>query len=52
MRVLVLSLVTNLAAGIAGRPLTHTEVLEVGEASRTRLAALLERLLDLLAGTA
>lgn len=50
MRVLVLSLVTNLAAGITGRPLTHTEVLEVGDAARSRLAALLERLLDLLAG--
>ncbi len=46
MRVLALSLATNLAAGIAGRPLTHQEVLEAGEAARGRLAVLLERLLD------
>ncbi|HVN76912.1 MAG TPA: purine-nucleoside phosphorylase [Thermoanaerobaculaceae bacterium] len=41
MRVLVLSLATNMAAGIAGRPLTHTEVLEAGEAARARLQTLL-----------
>ena len=44
MRVVVLSLATNLAAGIAGRPLTHEEVIETGEAARSRLAALLQRL--------
>ena len=41
MRVLVLSLATNMAAGIAGRPLTHSEVLEAGEAARVRLQTLL-----------
>jgi purine-nucleoside phosphorylase len=44
MRVLVLSLATNMAAGIAGRPLTHEEVLEAGEAARGRLGDLLQRL--------
>ena len=50
MRVLVLSLVTNLAAGIAGRPLTHQEVLDVGAAARGRLTDLLAALLTELAG--
>lgn len=44
MRTLVLSLATNMAAGIADRPLTHQEVLEVGEAARGRLQGLLERI--------
>lgn len=44
MRVLVCSLVTNLAAGLADGPLTHEEVMEAGRAARARLAALLERL--------
>ncbi len=53
MRVLVLSLVTNLAAGIAGRPLTHLEVLEAGEAARSRLSVLLQGLVsELAAGSA
>jgi purine-nucleoside phosphorylase len=53
MRVLVLSLATNPAAGIAGRPLTHQEVLDAGEAAKGKLAALLERLVsDIVAGTA
>jgi len=46
MRVLVLSLVTNAAAGRAAHPLSHEEVLEVGLASRDRLKALLGRLLE------
>ncbi len=41
MRVLVLSLATNMAAGITDRPLTHQEVLEAGEAARGRLQNLL-----------
>ncbi|MGE5236083.1 MAG: purine-nucleoside phosphorylase [Acidobacteriota bacterium] len=52
MRVLVLSLATNPAAGIAGRPLTHHEVIEAGEAARGRLVALLERLVAELVETA
>jgi purine-nucleoside phosphorylase len=46
MRVAVLSLVTNLAAGIAGRPLTHEEVLVAGDAAREKLGLLLDRLTD------
>jgi len=49
MRVLVLSLATNSAAGVAGRPLTHEEVLEAGEAANARLSDLLARLLGDLA---
>ncbi len=49
MRVLVLSLATNMAAGIAGRPLTHEEVLEAGRAARERLEGLLQRLIAKLA---
>jgi purine-nucleoside phosphorylase len=46
MRVLVLSLVTNQAAGISGKTLTHEEVIEAGNAAKGRLADLLQRLLD------
>ncbi|HYO38340.1 MAG TPA: purine-nucleoside phosphorylase [Nocardioidaceae bacterium] len=43
MEVLGVSLVTNLAAGISGRPLDHAEVLEAGRAAATRMGALLGR---------
>jgi purine-nucleoside phosphorylase len=49
MRVLVLSLATNMAAGIAGRPLTHQEVIEAGRAAQGRLQGLLQRLIAELA---
>lgn len=49
LRVLVLSLVTNLAAGISREPLTHEEVMEAGAAARPRLAALIGGLLEELA---
>jgi purine-nucleoside phosphorylase len=52
MRVLVLSLATNPAAGITGVPLTHEEVIEAGEAAKGKLRALLEKLLDDLGGGA
>ena len=52
MRVLVLSLATNPAAGITGQPLTHEEVIEAGEAAKGKLRLLLERLLDDLGGAA
>jgi purine-nucleoside phosphorylase len=39
--VLGVSLVTNLAAGIAGHPLSHAEVLAAGAASATRMGTLL-----------
>jgi purine-nucleoside phosphorylase len=45
LRVLVLSLATNMAAGIAGRPLTHQEVIEAGRAAHGRLESLLQRLI-------
>lgn len=44
MRVLGLSLVTNLAAGLSDTQLTHEEVMEVGAIARPRLAALLRHL--------
>lgn len=46
MKVLVLSLVTNAAAGRAAHPLNHEEVLQVGLQARERLQTLLGRLLD------
>jgi purine-nucleoside phosphorylase len=39
--VLGVSLVTNLAAGITGQPLSHAEVLAAGAASAGRMGALL-----------
>lgn len=39
--VLGLSLVTNLAAGMTGQPLSHAEVLEAGRQSAARMGALL-----------
>ena len=39
--VLGISLVTNLAAGLSGEKLDHTEVLAAGQASAARIGALL-----------
>jgi purine-nucleoside phosphorylase len=39
--VLGVSLVTNMAAGITGEPLSHVEVLEAGAASAARMGSLL-----------
>lgn len=39
--VLAISLITNLAAGMTGQPLSHEEVLEAGRQSATRMGALL-----------
>ncbi len=44
MRVLVLSLASNLAAGLSASPLTHEEVLEAGKSASGRLAGLMGRL--------
>jgi purine-nucleoside phosphorylase len=41
VEVLAVSLVTNLAAGMTGQPLDHTEVLEAGAASAARVGRLL-----------
>ncbi len=46
MEVLGISLVTNLAAGITGEPLSHTEVLEVGRASAARMGTLLAAIIE------
>lgn len=43
-RVLGISMVTNLAAGITGAPLDHQEVLAAGKASATRVGTLLRQL--------
>jgi purine-nucleoside phosphorylase len=44
-RVLAMSLVTNLAAGISARPLSHDEVQETAIAARSRFGSLLDALL-------
>ncbi len=41
VEVLAVSLVTNLAAGMTGKPLSHDEVLEAGRQSATRMGSLL-----------
>lgn len=45
MEVLGISLVTNLAAGITGEPLSHDEVLAAGRQSATRMGSLLVEVL-------
>ena len=44
--VLGVSLVTNLAAGITGRPLSHEEVLDAGRQSATRMGSLLSAVIS------
>jgi purine-nucleoside phosphorylase len=44
--VLGVSLVTNLAAGMTGQPLSHAEVLETGRQSATRMGSLLAEVLS------
>jgi purine-nucleoside phosphorylase len=48
VRVLGISLVTNLAAGITGTPLSHAEVLAEGAAAGPRLGGLLRAILEAL----
>jgi purine-nucleoside phosphorylase len=43
--VMGVSLVTNLAAGMTGEPLSHAEVLEAGRQSATRMGSLLAEVL-------
>ncbi|HEX8691875.1 MAG TPA: purine-nucleoside phosphorylase [Longimicrobium sp.] len=45
VRCLGISCITNLAAGLAGHPLTHDEVIEVGARVRDRLVALVRGVL-------
>ena len=51
-RVLGLSCVTNLAAGMSGQPLSHDEVTEVASRVRARFVALLDAVLTRLGGAA
>jgi len=41
IRVLGISCVTNMAAGISGQAIRHSEVMEMGERAKGQLAALL-----------
>ena len=45
LRVLAISCVTNMAAGILDRPINHQEVLETGERVKTKFIQLLETIL-------
>jgi purine-nucleoside phosphorylase len=45
LEVFGVSLVTNLAAGLAGKPLSHTEVIEAGRGSAERMGKLLGELI-------
>jgi purine-nucleoside phosphorylase len=45
MEILGLSLVTNLAAGMTGEPLSHEEVLAAGKASAARMGSLLAQVI-------
>jgi purine-nucleoside phosphorylase len=45
-QVLAVSLVTNLAAGMTGEPLSHAEVLEAGRQSATRMGSLLSAVIS------
>jgi purine-nucleoside phosphorylase len=50
MEVLGISLVTNLAAGVGDRPLSHEEVLETGQAAAGRCGSLLAAIVAEIAG--
>jgi purine-nucleoside phosphorylase len=45
MKVLAISVVTNMAAGILEQPINHTEVLEIGKRIRGQFSALMNRLI-------
>ncbi len=46
MRVLGISSITNMAAGVLNEPINHEDVLAMGERTRERFAALLEAIID------
>jgi len=52
MRVLGISCITNMASGVLKKKLDHKEVLEIGEKSRTALLDVLERIIQVAAGSA
>ena len=45
MRVLGLSCITNMAAGVTDQPINHEEVIETGERVRATFAGLLRRII-------
>jgi len=45
LKVLAISCVTNMAAGILDQPLSHAEVMETGERVKTKFEALLRAVL-------
>ena len=45
MKVLAISCVTNMAAGVLNQPINHAEVLETGARVRTSFVALLKALI-------
>jgi purine-nucleoside phosphorylase len=49
IRVLGISCVTNMAAGILNQPISHAEVMEMGERVRTQFVALLRRVIPRIA---
>ena len=49
IKVLAISCVTNLAAGISGEPLNHLEVMQTGERVRKEFIGLLERVIPMIA---
>lgn len=51
MKVLAISVVTNMAAGILDQPINHAEVLEIGQKIRGQFARLLQALIPRLAGS-
>jgi purine-nucleoside phosphorylase len=52
MKVLAISVVTNMAAGILDQPINHAEVLEIGQRIKGRLTELLRSLIPRLAASA
>jgi purine-nucleoside phosphorylase len=51
MKVLAISCVTNMAAGISKQPITHAEVLEIGEQVRGQFVGLLKSLIPRMAAS-
>jgi purine-nucleoside phosphorylase len=49
IRVLGISCITNMAAGILDQPISHAEVMETGERVRTQFVALLRRVIPRIA---
>ncbi len=50
VRVMALAIITNRAAGLSRRPLSHKEVLEVGKKASRNLARFLDALMPSLSG--